>query len=302
MRVHSGWTVNAYGPVEDLKAIDVDDSSGAVFNAYENLRNVTFVNGTTNAHGVSNGVGVITFNGGNLRIVRNNGSNFDDAVDNLKNKMAYMEPSSSQEDPIPTVYRGPDGIEIDASAYPWKGGTEGRLILNEGNVLLFHVDSSTFDPTVRLKDVNDDPFEKVNGPISIEEGVFQTITFNGGKLAIINEDVQAQGPMTLPAHSDFWLVRSSANADIQNAFTFDNINNGISFETDFEQGPNGTYKLDRSKVTDLFDMNLDNGYAKWDNLLDVYLFSHDGSIPEELKLDKEVQKERKLQYILQEIC
>jgi hypothetical protein len=208
MRVYSGWTVNAYGPAEDLRAIDVEDK--AVFNTYENLRNVTFVNGTTNARGTSDGIGIITFNGGNLRIAKNNnGSGFNGAMDNLKSQMAYVVPSSSPEDPTPTVYKGPDGIEIDSSAYPWKGAApSGQLILKEGDRLVFHVDSSRHldSSDIDIPTMGDnDTFEFVNGRILIEEGVADAIVFEGGKLAIINDD--PDNPGFLPAHSDFLIAR-----------------------------------------------------------------------------------------------
>jgi hypothetical protein len=209
MRVHSGWTVNAYGPVEDLNAIDVDDSSGAVFNVYENIRNVTFVNGTTKAQGKSDGVGIMIFNGGNLRIAKNSGSNFDGAVDSLKNKMAYMEPSSSESQTSIVCKKGPDGIEIDASAYPWKGtATSGKLILKEGDLLIFHVDSSKHldNATINILTAGDnDTFEFVNGCIFIEEGVTNAIVFEGGKIAIKNDD--PINPGFLPAHSDFLIAQ-----------------------------------------------------------------------------------------------
>jgi hypothetical protein len=251
----------------------VDDNSGSTFNTYENLRNVTFVNGTTNAQGESVGVGVLTFNGGNLRIVGNSVSNFDGAMDDLENKMAYIEPSSSVDNPTSTTYRGSGEIEIDSSAYPWKGtAPNGKLTINANDVLVFHVDSSQVDPTVKLKDINDDPFELTNGYVAIDPDIPSAITLNGGKMAIINDDVSSPG--ILPAHSDFWLIRSSANADISSMF---GGLNGITFEGDFEEGANGTYKLKNGLAGKIFNMSQENDYAEWDRPPDVYLFSNDES-------------------------
>ncbi|MDR2720687.1 MAG: autotransporter outer membrane beta-barrel domain-containing protein [Puniceicoccales bacterium] len=297
VRAHSGWIINAYGPMEDVNAVDVDDRSGAAFNAYENLKNITFVNGTTNSLGVSDGIGTITFNGGNLRIAKNGDSGFDDAMDGLKNKMAYVTiipsspavrgsgeiaPSSFAENSSLKVYRGSNEIEINASDYPWKGTAPGgKLILNADDRLVFHVDSSRHrnGSSVNVPAEGDnDSFEFVNGCIFVEEGVEEGIVFNGGKIAIENDD--PNNPGFLPAHSDFLIVQMALSPRLLKSAD-------ESGEDEDDSPPVPISGLRSERLPDVENLSLHRivneedivtkvikggGYAEWDRVLNVYAY------------------------------
>jgi hypothetical protein len=84
---HNSWTITTSGPVQGLNAIDVDDHSGAVCNTFDKC--------TTNVQVESNRIGVMTFDGEDVRIMSNSGSKFKDAIDNQTNEMTYVRPFSS---------------------------------------------------------------------------------------------------------------------------------------------------------------------------------------------------------------
>jgi hypothetical protein len=97
-RVQSGWKVNPHASVKGLNAIDVDDHNEAVVTTFENLKSVTLIQSPISAPGESNGIGVMTLNGENVRVIRNSSSNFNDAMNTLNNEMVYVLPSPSAEE------------------------------------------------------------------------------------------------------------------------------------------------------------------------------------------------------------
>jgi hypothetical protein len=301
MRIHNGWTVNSYGPVEDLSAIDVDNGNfsygnkptSSSFNTYANLKNVTFVNGTTNAYGVSDGIGIITLNGGNLRISQRNDSGFATALADLQSKMVYVDPITKE------VYKGSEGnVSIEGSDYPWKGpntnpnfqSTGGKLILHEGDLLVFHVDSSKRDSSVETGMGNgaDEAFDFVNGYVWIDGEALEGVQFNNGQLAIINDD--QDNPGILPAHSDFWLIRSSQKTNVLPLLGLLNLEDDFELQagSDLREaylrgaedgGENGeisdTYLgrmvLIAKNREDYASLGI-NPYSQWDSALNVYAF------------------------------
>jgi hypothetical protein len=98
LTVDNGWTVNAYGPVEELESITVANG------------------GTLNLLNGASDIGAITLDGGTLRIGNSPKGEFDRAISQVAEKLEYTDPATI------TVYRDSEGnIEIDASNYPWKG-------------------------------------------------------------------------------------------------------------------------------------------------------------------------------------
>ncbi|MDR2777060.1 MAG: hypothetical protein LBB17_03415, partial [Puniceicoccales bacterium] len=93
IRIDSGWTVNAYGPVEDIASIAVNDGT---FNTYDSLKNITLSSGNVNAYGTSDGIGTITLNGGNLSIARCDNNNFAKNFGGLKSGMRYVAPDGTK--------------------------------------------------------------------------------------------------------------------------------------------------------------------------------------------------------------
>jgi hypothetical protein len=55
-----------------------------------------------------------------LHGLRNGGSKFNDAMDNLTNEMTYVHHLLPRKTATATVYRGSDEIEMTASVCPWK--------------------------------------------------------------------------------------------------------------------------------------------------------------------------------------
>jgi hypothetical protein len=269
LTVDSGWTVNTFGPVEDIKNIALKNG---VLNAYGSLKNIALTSGTLNAFAINNGIGTIELKGGSLCLSKDDSSSekFSTAIGSIAEKMTYVDPSTK------TSYKGSENkIAIDTENFPWESGTDGNLVLQANDILSFHVDSSQPDPTVRVDQAEslvgtDDGFELTKGYVTVAPGIENAITFNGGKLAIVNDDTSSPG--TLPAHADFWLVRSPANADIEKMFVFPEHDN-ISFE----KTANGTYKLPSNQIKNIFDMTQANGYAEWNCPPDLYLFSNDES-------------------------
>jgi hypothetical protein len=219
IRIDSGWTVNAYGPVEDLSSIAVNDGT---FNTYGSIRDITLSSGETRAYGTSDGIGTIILDGGNLSIARCDDTKFDDNFEKLRAGMHYV---------------GSDGTKYGAGtennlvikytdAYPWKGTTDGgKLTLNTGDALIFHVDTSQPDSAVKSMAIAgaDGVFEHVRSHVIVEDG--GTLEFNGGKICLINHHQDISSNTVLPAHTDVWIIRTK-NSDgiVFNQSAYDNNN------------------------------------------------------------------------------
>jgi hypothetical protein len=190
LRIDSGWTVNAYGPVEDLGAIEINNGT---FNAYNTIRNIV----------------AITFNGGNLRIARCAEGEFDESFKTLQDSMRYIGPDGTAYG----VGEGENKLVLNGDDYPWKGDTGGKLILNDDSKLVFHVNSSHEDPTVASMDIPgaDGVFEFVKGHVIIEDG--GSLELNGGKICLINDAPSSSE--ILPAHTDVWLILTKGGGEIR---------------------------------------------------------------------------------------
>jgi hypothetical protein len=265
LRIDSGWTVNAYGPVEDLAAIAVNNGT---CNTYNGIKNITLTAGNVNAYGESDGIGTITLNGGNLRLAECENTNFNANFSAFESGMRYVGPDG-------VAYGAGEGntLNVDATNYPWKGTINGgKLILNSGDNLVFHVNSSHTDPSAKSMNIPgaDGVFEFVNGHVAIEEG--GSLKLNGGKICLIN-DAQSS-PTFLPAHTDVWLIRTNGG----NVIEFNGSNYG---NTPLEDVPpiDGTPELTRQMLPAAI-VGTSDGCAELDGELKVYMFSAgDGSNP-----------------------
>ncbi|MDR1528499.1 MAG: hypothetical protein LBS22_02855 [Puniceicoccales bacterium] len=265
LTVGQGWTVHAFGPVENLEEIVVQN--GSSLKTYGPLRNDVISGGEVTVYGQTNGVGTIEFRGGFLRLSTDStaGEKFNQAIRGITGKITYVDPATK------ISYKGSDGkIDIVTTNYPWKGSNGvGQLILNGDDALKFHVDSSQPDTAIKTQLTGpDDKFEMAKGYIAADAGMANAITFNGGKLGIVNDDAGSSG--RLPAHADFWLVRTGKNANIEavgDIFGFD-LNDGGKFE----KIDDNLYKLTEAYEDAIFSKQIDS-YAQWDEALDVWLFT-----------------------------
>jgi hypothetical protein len=126
----SGWTVNAYGPLNDLEDITV--ANGSTLNLF---------NGASD-------VGEISLNGGTLRIGSSPAGAFDGVISQIAERLEYTNPATGK------IYKGSEGnIVIDGANYPWKGNggevslhalkigtaTSSTLELSKGGTLVANV-------------------------------------------------------------------------------------------------------------------------------------------------------------------
>jgi hypothetical protein len=235
------------------------------FNAYGSLRNVTISGGSIMTYGSSsNGIGTIRLNGGNIQLAQCDDNGFNSAISGIKTKITYTETDSSGNKTVYGNKDKPESVEINTDGYPWQGGTRGCLNLNDGDRLVFHVDSSKDDAV--------EGFKEVKGYVYIDESILSddtpVINFGGGKLAIFNEDLNNVG--VLPEDSDFWLIRAQGKQDVQALAGLLGFDWG-----DFESEPNehGGYKMTSNVGT--YFANEISPYAQWNETLDVYLFDDD---------------------------
>jgi hypothetical protein len=110
----------------------------------------------------------------------------------------------------------------------------------------------------------------VKGCVTIDAGMQDAIVFNGGQIAIANDD--AENPGKLPTHADFWLIRSTSNESTD----IDAIGKMFEFtlteEDKFQWVDDNLYKLTSSYVEEIFSKGID-AYTNWDEPLDVYIFN-----------------------------
>jgi hypothetical protein len=287
--VNDQWTMNIYGPLEDVSSIKVRRGEP---NACGPIKNITVADGTVNVYRQSDNIGNIILNGGNLHIGQCADSGFEAAIEKLQNTMVYEEIKDGEK----KVYSGLDGkIAIDASNFPWKSSSiNAQLTLAEGNVLKFQVNSSQRDPKIESMDPND-VFELAKGYITIEAGMENAIAFAGGKIEIVNDD--AENPGILLAHAGFWLIRILGDTNIEDiGQTFGLDQEDIAL---FEQKDSGLYRLADDHEDEIFSnhtapfeqknsrlrslgaediLSKDiNPYARWNEVLDVFVFNSPSS-------------------------
>jgi hypothetical protein len=271
LRIDSGWTVNAYGPVENLGAIEVNDG---VFNTYSTIRNIMLTSGTVNAYGQTDGISIrwydgiahysgIMLNGGNLRIARCENTNFDENFETLQNGIRYIDLDGTA-----YGYGEDKKLILSEDNYPWRGNYDGgKLILNNVDNLVFNVDSSMADPTIQSARIPgaDGVFEFVNGHVIIEDG--GSLVFNGGKICLVN--AVPDDATILPAHTDVWLIRTESGGEITyNASAYGNA--------PLEDAPiGGMPEVTRQKLPIGIVRNQE-GCAQLHGDLAVYIFSANG--------------------------
>jgi hypothetical protein len=207
--VDSGWTANAYGPVEDLANITVREDGR--LNAHSSLRNITINGGVVHAYGVSDGIGRLEVRCGCLHLadpVEEATNDFNAAIGDIENKLEYTDPATGK------IYKGSEGnIVINAADYPWKGAAEqARLVLHTGDQLIVHVDTSQTDySSAAIAEYYGETFEQSNGYVYLDGE--SSISFRGGRIRVVNDDPRSEG--VLPANSDFWIIRMPDGADVR---------------------------------------------------------------------------------------
>jgi hypothetical protein len=275
MRVHGGWLVNLFGPLEDLAAMHLDNgtpfnplANGSKLNTYGNIRNVTFVSGTANVYGRSRGIGTITLNGGNLHIGRSdNDDAFARAIADLENGLIHIDPATGEQ----------RAVTLDASSYQWKGEEIcGQLVLLKGDNFVFHVDSSRDDPEVDIGGAGD-VFKVVNGYVYVDGDVSNAVVFLGGQLALVNDD--PANPGSLPSNSGFWLIRSDSEErvpDVRTLFSSGELGAPLEGEVDANTNmlklTDGGYVFGHEEA--LQTVQTDNPYARWNAPLDASIFQN----------------------------
>ncbi|MDR1255622.1 MAG: autotransporter outer membrane beta-barrel domain-containing protein [Puniceicoccales bacterium] len=200
LTIDSGWTVNAYGPVEDLASIDVKSGT---FNTYGNLKNITIAGGTVNAYGTSNGVGTLCLKNGVLNLARCgvDGNGARNALGQIAENLSITDPKTGitygkskkdgDESPKRTVTIG----GAAKTTYLANFGTAGKLVLNEGDVLEFHYDSSQ-------EALNISP---AKGYITVENHGSPAIDLQGGTFKLVDD----QGEKDIPEAAGILLVSCS---------------------------------------------------------------------------------------------
>jgi hypothetical protein len=179
--------------------------------------------------------------------------------------MRYVDPVNG------TAYGDGEGenklVLTESENYPWRGDTGGKLILNDGSKLVFHVNSSHEDPSVASMSIPgaDGVFEFVKGHVVIEDG--GSLELNGGKICLIND--APCSPEILPAHTDVWLIRTKGDGEIDyKADAYGADPEPISSES--------ILGLTREKLSREIIGELGDGCATLDSALDVYKFSATG--------------------------
>jgi hypothetical protein len=200
LTIGSGWTINLFGPLEDLAEISVMDGA---FNVCGNgaFKNLALKNGEVNIHDTHAATGTITLDGGNITLCKGVADNsFNSAIDGIQSKMVYIDPVSRKE------YKGAAGeIVLDASNYPWQGnGTAGNLVMDDGSVLEISVvdDGGTYKSNSHITILGD---ESSHGIFTAGGGTV-TLLSDGVKLSDSNKNIDAiivQAPVdTIPSVLD----------------------------------------------------------------------------------------------------
>ncbi|MDR0693454.1 MAG: hypothetical protein LBF49_02700 [Puniceicoccales bacterium] len=222
--VYGGWEVNTYGPVQDLARIDME--GGSRWNVYGPASNLPDIH-------VRSGV---------LHLAKDDEhASFDDVIGQIQGKITYVDPETG------TSYGGSEKkISIDAESYPWNGASGGRLTLSTGHKLTLYVDSSGTEssPTPFSGE-----FKRVNGYLSIDAGMENALTFEGGKIDLVNispgEDFKT---------TNYWIIRSTNNGNV--AAIAGMLGLDLSDGENFTPVGDNLYKVNASQEASLFAKNL----------------------------------------------
>ncbi len=172
LTIDNGWTVNVYGPVEGLESINIKNGT---MNTYGSLKDITLEGGgTINVYGKSEGVGTICLKEGVLKLNKCDNNGAESVLKDIAGKMKV-----SQDGQLYPVEMQ------NTEEYVKSFGTSGKLVLNKGDSVVFHIDSSKKDESINS---SGDGFELVKGYIEIDSSLPDAIDFNGGKLYFVDDN------------------------------------------------------------------------------------------------------------------
>ncbi|MDR0742024.1 MAG: hypothetical protein LBE98_01000 [Puniceicoccales bacterium] len=240
LTIDNAWTVNTYGPVQDLANIEIKGG------------------GEWNVYGPAEGLSDIHVMSGVLHIAKDtNYTNFNGVIGQIQDKITYV-------DPITRVScRGGDGeIGINADNYPWNGSSGGSLALGAGHRLVLYVDSSQMES---IQTPFLEKFRLVTGYVSIDAGMENALVFNGGKIALAND---SNGDS---ATVNYWLIRSGANESVEAVAEMLGMKDSFD-PNNFVQENVNLFRLSDTYAASLFEESFSE-YEWLDGESAVYLFN-----------------------------
>jgi hypothetical protein len=205
LTVDSGWAVNTFGPVEDLKTIIVrGDSALNLYNAASNISKIEIERGK-------------------FHIGR--AANFNEIIGNVK--VAYVHTDGGK------IYGGTDEntntTTIVATDYPWNG-TLGSLTLAGGEELILHVNSKFRETTINgpvdsaSKVTSLDCFRQATGYVSVDDHAGSPrIKFLGGKIKVIDDNTNSDKAEAFKGAA-FWIIRSTDSDESINSWSLFGFN------------------------------------------------------------------------------
>ncbi|MDR1233260.1 MAG: autotransporter outer membrane beta-barrel domain-containing protein [Puniceicoccales bacterium] len=231
LTVDSAWQANTYGPVQDIARIDIKG------------------NGQWNVYEPTSGLPDIHVQSGVLHLARDDDSTeFNKVIGEIAGAMTYVDPITG------ISYKGSEGkVVINTDSYAWNGSSGGSLTLDTGHKLTLYVDSSQEGTTPSIEGISR-PFRQVNGYVSIDAGLVDTLTFNGGKIDLANV-IEAPETKT----TGYWLIRSGANGSVASVAELLGIGSEVlSDESNFIQKNDSLYQLTNSYAATLFALQGEN--------------------------------------------
>jgi hypothetical protein len=220
--IANGWSVNTYGPVRDLATVHIMNNS------------------KWNVYGPTSDLPDIHVHDGVLHLTKDDvgHTNFSGVIGQIANKMTYVDPTTG------TSYKGSEGkVNINAESYPWNGAPGGSLVLGANHRLVLSVDSSALAPSLAP---SSEMFRLVRGYVAIDAGMANALTFNGGKIILVDDSEGSTDKTT-----NYWLIRSGANGSVENVAKLLGIG-AEAFATNFTQVNEDLYRLIDAHVPTLF--------------------------------------------------
>jgi hypothetical protein len=139
--------------------------------------------------------------------------------------------------------------------------------VNESDKLLFHVNSSEDDVNIEIC-IHNNVFTLAKGYATIDAEMQKAITFESREIAHI-DNIATNANMTLPAHANFRLIRSTTNAEVQAAAAMLIFN--VEQSRHFEQVNSNLYKLTSSCANQIFSKEIISS-PNWNEALDLCVF------------------------------
>ncbi len=176
LTIDSGWTMNIYGPVEGLSSIKVTNGT---LNTYGSVKDITLDEGTINVYGESDGIGTICLRSGVLKLCKCEDNNAETVLNDMASKIKI----AGENGKLCSV------SSIESENFCQNFGTSGKLILQNGDNIVFYVNTDEKDPDIQSAS---DGFELVKGYIEVESSLSDALDFaNGSVLYFINEGTSA---------------------------------------------------------------------------------------------------------------